>query len=267
VERLAALVMSALVTLSTPVADVAPDRPGPWQARGFVAHALGVPPNGPVYTNSVEAFRLSYAKGFRTFEVDLVRLRDGKILAAHDRAEAHYGLPKGTTFGDVTAQQMRGRRFDGLWTTLIDTDLVALLEHYRDANLILDTKGAMRQQIAMARRLARIAPPSVRQRLVPHVHNQLHLDALRKMKAFDDFVFATYLWPDKTFADAPAFMKRNRLRTFMIGYGYYTEELRMKFIRAGAEWIFVHSIRVPEDVVRWRLRGVGVYSDDWIMAV
>lgn len=262
----ASLFITMLVTLLTPLSDVAPDRPGPWQARGFVAHAMGMPPGGRSYTNSLEAFTASYVKGFRTFEVDLVRLRDGKILAAHDRAEHHYGLPEGTRFDDVTAEQMRGRRFDGRWTTLIDTDLITLLSRYRDADLILDTKGAMRHQIAMARRLARLAPPSVRSRLVPHVHNQLHLDALRSLKVFDDYVFATYLWPDKTFADAPAFLKRNKLRTVMIGYGYYTEKLRMAFIRAGAAWIFVHSITAPEDVVRWRLRGVGVYSDDWIMA-
>ena len=261
------MVMSALVTLLTPVSDVAPDRPGPWQARGFVAHAMGMPPGGRTYTNSLEAFTSSYAEGFRTFEVDLVRLRDGRILAAHDHAEHHYGLPTGTRFGDVTANQMRGRRFDGRWTTLIDTDLIALLERHPDATLVLDTKGAMRHQLAMARRLARLASPSVRARLVPHVHNQHQLDALRATGAFTDYVFATYLWPDKTFASAPRFMRRNGLRTVMIGDGYYTEELRMAFVRAGARWIFVHSISAPEDVVRWRLRGIGVYSNDWIMAV
>jgi hypothetical protein len=267
VERLAGLLITTLITLLTPVSDVAPDRPGPWQARGFVAHAMGVPPDGRVYTNSLEAFASSYAKGFRTFEVDLVRLRDGKVLAAHDRFEQRYGLPQGTRFGHVTAEQMRGRKFDGRWTTLIDGDLIALLERHPDANLILDTKGAMREQVAIARRLARLAPPSVRARLVPHVHNQLQLDALRKLKVFTDYVFATYLWPDKTFADAPAFMTANGLRTVMIGYGYYTEQLRMAFMRAGAHWVFIHSIKPAEDVVRWRLRGVGIYSDDWIMAV
>lgn len=262
-----ALLLSLVVTVTTPVSGVAPGRPGPWQARGFVAHALGMPPGGRTYTNSLEAFTTSYAKGFRTFEVDLVRLKDGKILAAHDRSERHYGLPPDTRFADRTAAQMRGRRFDGRWTTLIDRDLVVLMQRHADATLILDTKGPLRHQIAVARRLARLAPASVRARLVPHVHSQEHLDALRALKVFDDYVFATYLWADKTFVDAPAFIERNELRTVMIGYGYYSESLRMAFVRAGAQWIFVHSITVPEDVVRWRMRGVGVYSDDWIMAV
>jgi hypothetical protein len=265
VERVVAMVMSALVTLFTPLSDVAPDRPGPWQARGFVAHAMGMPPGGRTYTNSLEAFTASYAEGFRTFEVDLVRLRDGKILAAHDRAEHHYGLPSGTRFGDVTAEQMRGRRFDRRWTTLIDTDLITLLQRHPDATLILDTKGAMRQQLAMARRLVRLAPPSVQARLVPHVHNQHQLDALRSMRAFTDFVFATYIRPKERLATAPEFLRRNKLQTVMIGSGYYTEELRMALVRAGARWVFVHSISAPEEVIRWRMRGLGVYSNDWIM--
>jgi glycerophosphoryl diester phosphodiesterase len=52
----------------------------------YIAHALGSV-DGYVYTNTVEAFEESYAKGFRLFECDLVLLRDGTVLVAHDRLE------------------------------------------------------------------------------------------------------------------------------------------------------------------------------------
>ena len=266
-EQLGKLVMAAVLAVLAPFSQVAPDRPGPWQARGFVAHALGSPPGGQRYTNSLEAFQESYRKGFRTFEVDLVRLHDGHVLAAHDRFEQHYGLPPGTRFGDVSVDQIRGRKYDGRLTTLVDGELIELLQRYPDATLILDTKGALRHQIAIARRLAQLAPPSVRARMVPHVHSQRQLDALRRLHAFPDYVLALYLWEPDELEDVPAFIERNGLRTVMIGYGYYTEELRLAFVKAGAHWVFVHSLTHADEVLRWRIRGVGVYSDRWIMIV
>jgi glycerophosphoryl diester phosphodiesterase len=261
------LLVTVVVPLMALPSNVAPGRPGPWQARGYVAHAFGAPPDGSTYTNSLEAFEESYDKGFRTFEVDLVRLHDGRVLAAHDLAERRYGLPKGTRFGDVTADQMRGRRFDGWWTTLIDGDLIRLLQKHPDATLILDTKGPIRQQIAIARRLARLAPPSVRARMYPHVHTQFQLDSLRRLHAFADYVLALYLWRPSRLPEAPAFLERNGLHTVMIHSLLYTDELRVKFIRAGARWIFVHAIASHEEIMSWRARGIGVYSDGWIMAL
>ena len=85
----------------------------PWQARGFVAHALGSPADGPPYTNSREAFVESYRKGFRAFEVDMVRLADGVTVLAHDLRAKHYGIPKSTEIAELTSGQMRTRRFDG----------------------------------------------------------------------------------------------------------------------------------------------------------
>lgn len=49
----------------------------------FIAHAGGRI-DGKKYTNSKEALDLSYQKGFRLFELDIVKTKDGKYVAAHD---------------------------------------------------------------------------------------------------------------------------------------------------------------------------------------
>jgi glycerophosphoryl diester phosphodiesterase len=49
----------------------------------FVAHAGGEI-EGKRYTNSLEALNLNYKKGFRMFELDIVKTSDGKFVAAHD---------------------------------------------------------------------------------------------------------------------------------------------------------------------------------------
>lgn len=49
----------------------------------YIAHAGGII-DGHTYTNSLEAMNLSYEKGFRLFELDIIKTQDEKYVAAHD---------------------------------------------------------------------------------------------------------------------------------------------------------------------------------------
>lgn len=49
----------------------------------FIAHAGGEI-DGKKYTNSLEALNLSYNKGFRLFELDIIKTSDNHYVAAHD---------------------------------------------------------------------------------------------------------------------------------------------------------------------------------------
>ncbi len=49
----------------------------------YIAHAGGII-DGFTYTNSMEALDLSYSKGFRLFELDILKSSDGEYVAAHD---------------------------------------------------------------------------------------------------------------------------------------------------------------------------------------
>jgi glycerophosphoryl diester phosphodiesterase len=82
---------------------------------GLVAHAFGAI-DGRLYTNSLEAFQRNYGRGFRVFEVDLVRLADGTALIAHDGLEANYGLNK--SFKDATWADLAGHKYLGRYTIL-----------------------------------------------------------------------------------------------------------------------------------------------------
>jgi glycerophosphoryl diester phosphodiesterase len=49
----------------------------------FIAHAGGMI-EGNTYTNSLEALNLNYDKGFRLFELDILKTKDDEYVAAHD---------------------------------------------------------------------------------------------------------------------------------------------------------------------------------------
>lgn len=66
----------------------------------FIAHAGGAI-DGIYYTNCLEALDLSYSKGCKLFELDLVLTTDNKIVAKHD--------PPGKTEAEFMAQQILGK--------------------------------------------------------------------------------------------------------------------------------------------------------------
>ncbi|MEX2380185.1 MAG: sulfatase-like hydrolase/transferase, partial [Vicingaceae bacterium] len=49
----------------------------------FIAHAGGKI-DGRTYTNSLEALNESYKKGFKLFELDIIKTKEGEYVAAHD---------------------------------------------------------------------------------------------------------------------------------------------------------------------------------------
>ena len=119
---------------------------------GYVAHALGSI-DGQIYTNSKEAFERNYAAGFRLFEVDLVQLKDGTVLAAHDRFEKRYGLRR--SFAETTKNELAGKRYLDKYTLMTGRELLSQLNDKKNAYLIADTKNGRHFEIV--ERLVEIA--------------------------------------------------------------------------------------------------------------
>ena len=242
---------------------------------GYVAHALGSI-DGNLYTNSLEAFRESHAKGFRVFEVDLVTLADGTILAAHDGTESSLGLTK--SYKKTTYDEVRGRRFAGKYTVLTGHDLLALLRKHRDVYLVLDTKWD-REAISARMLTAAAADPQVARRLLPHVAGQADLDAIRRVYPLQHYVVALYRTQIYGRFDDPevtAFVRRVSAPAVMMWWrtrdradslaansrrGRRYETAFADALRAAGAVTYVHSTADTNVMRDFALRGIGVYSD------
>lgn len=243
-----------------------------YEPYGYVAHALGRA-NGWSYTNSLEAFRESYSRGFRLFEVDLVLLGDGSIVAAHNRFESYYGLSK--RFWRARVDEV-SPKFRGTLTTLFERDLVRLLAEHTDVHLILDCKGSMHARLAMATRLVAVAREQwgggstmdadsrVVARMIPHFARRRELEALRDEFPFSEHMLALYRarWLRRD-ERALRFVARNSVRAVMMRWGgRYTPVFDAGLREAGAV-TYVHGLAAAADTVLddLRDRGVGVYTD------
>lgn len=103
--------------------------------KDFVAHAGGSI-HGIAYTNSLEALNNSYSKGFRTFELDMMRTSDGHLILAHDDT---WALPLFISkVGPITYQQFKNSKVVYNLTLMDVHDLVEWLDTHQDATIILD---------------------------------------------------------------------------------------------------------------------------------
>ena len=99
----------------------------------LIAHAGGSL-NGKTYLNSIAALDANYARGFRSFEVDLQRTSDGEIVCVHDWSDWHFlrWSSGPLSLADWLSEPARG-------CTL--AELAAWMQAHQDARLITDTKS------------------------------------------------------------------------------------------------------------------------------
>jgi glycerophosphoryl diester phosphodiesterase len=248
---------------------------GGYNPYGFVAHAFGSI-DGRAYTNSLEAFQRNYGRGFRVFEVDLVRLADGTALLAHNGLEANYGLNK--PFTEATWADLAGHKYLGRYTILRVQELARLLRDHRDMYVILDSKYA---RLDIYRSMLRYAPErSLRERIFPHVEDRAELSEFRTAYPLQNYMLALYhtqaqnRYDDPIVGDftnrylAPAVMMWWRDRDpslSLAANGREGRRYRPSFASAlkglGAN-VYVHSLGDPNQIQRFWDRGIGVYSDE-----
>jgi len=228
-----------------------------YEPYGYVAHALGSI-DGRTYTNSKEAFKLNYKKGFRIFEVDMVLLKDGTVFCAHNNVRLKYGLSK--AFAETTMDELSGTLCLGKYTPLNGSQLLNLLNEYKDAYIITDTKYS---HIAILKTLVAEAKkeyPSVLNRIIPHIAGVEDLRQLRRIYPFQYYMLALYR-SSMTDDQVVKFIKDNHISAVMMWWdSRYTDAFKEKLRRVGAV-TYVHSLSDPKKIASFREQGVGVYTD------
>lgn len=246
-----------------PVPAEATDAPPPFETSRFVAHAGGSPYGllqEERYTNTREAFEVSYANGFRTFELDLIRLADGEVVVAHDYHEDEYGLAEGS-FPTLTRDELAGARWRDKYDLLFADDLVALMLEHPDIWVILDTKlGA---HLEIAEHLVAQAPAEVLDRMVPHLASEEHAVALAALYPFPERMIAVYRWGGSDASQLER-MARLGIDNIMMWWDSRWSEATQAAMDAAGHHVWVHTPDAPMVIDDFIDRGVGVYSDGWI---
>ncbi|HHS96095.1 MAG TPA: hypothetical protein ENJ45_05845, partial [Phaeodactylibacter sp.] len=107
-----------------------------YNAQKLIAHAGGAI-DGITYTNSLDALQRNYAKGFRLFELDIIKTTDGHYVAAHDWNywAKHCGRSDRKLVDKATFLQ---HKIDGAYSLLDMERINAWFSAHPDAILITD---------------------------------------------------------------------------------------------------------------------------------
>jgi glycerophosphoryl diester phosphodiesterase len=239
-----------------------PDELAPIEELAMVAHAGGSPlglEQLEPYSNSREAFEISYANGFRVFEFDFLVLADGAVVAAHDYHEAEYGLS--ISFHDATRAEVEGAMWRGKYEVMFAEDIIDLMVLYPTIWIILDSKWG---HVEVAKAMVELAPDtSVLDRIVPHLASDEHAAAIPDIYPFPEQMVAGYRWrgSDDEFLFR---MDRYGVDNIMLWWDTrWSEALQERLDQAGRH-VWVHTPEDPQVIEDFLARGVGVYSNGWI---
>lgn len=231
--------------------------------NSLVAHAFGEI-DGINYTNSLEAFELSYEKGFRIFEVDLIETSDGFLVGRHDWLEYTANILEQDFNGVQTLSQFKDSPVINNLTLLTFTEIVDLLEKYDDVLLVLDTKGTTKEEIisTYSKIINEVKEKDVSllDRIIPQIYNRDMFYTIKEIHDFKTIWYTLYMdrIDDKDLLD---FVYKNGIHAVVMSENRYNPELIEKLNNIGV-YSYVHTINDINKARNLIENGVtGLYTD------
>jgi len=240
--------------------EAAPSRPGrslPAQAPVWtechapVAHALGAI-DGTTYTNSLEAFAANYARGFRVFEVDLARTRDGSIVALHEWRNIWPTVP--------SLAEFKARKIAGRYTPATLIDVLTILQSHPDVYLVVDFKGEIPDLLPDVVAAARAMDPELPMRVIPQVSTEAEAEAAGELYRFPSEILTLYRTRASD-AEVVALAARTGIQVVTMSTSRFNEALVRRLDSLGVR-VYVHTVNDRDSETDLRAKGVwGIYTD------
>ena len=269
------LMLCATCIASAAEADRAPAATW-WDTPGYVAHALGGlehtstagTPTITNYTNSLEAFEQSYAKGHRVFEVDLILTSDGALVARHDwgaRMYARLGQePRATV---PSHAEFLSTPILGSYTPLDIHGVVRLMRKYPDIYVVTDTRYKDTARVRKQFRAIVAAMGSKRlslgKRIIVQVYDEKMFRTVRSIYPFRQVIYSLYQqeWTASLPYRAARFARANRIRVVALPASRWSPAVTSR-LRAAGVATAVHTVNSPEVASQLRASGVRlIYTD------
>lgn len=168
-----------------------------WHGDMLVSHAFGEI-DGYSYTNSLEAFESNYAKGHRTFEVDLYLTKDDKVVLTHDWEHAAAIQKQAWTEKmPPTENEFKSAKIYHNLTPLTYIELLQLMREHSDIRIITDTKYVDKEHVDiqfhyMADTAISLGMEDVLDRLIIQIYNEEMYEMVHAVYPFRSYIFTLY---------------------------------------------------------------------------
>jgi glycerophosphoryl diester phosphodiesterase len=248
--------------------------PAPPNARQLIAHALGGI-DGHTYTNSLEAFQLNYANGFRLFEVDLLFLADQGIAAFHSLDSVHKEFGTSERIATLAKADFNSRLTYGKYHTLDLGQLADLARHHPEAKFVLDLKDSAdrnndedlihdpqqfsRLLTAVIEQIGTASP--VLQQFIPQIYCEQDLSTVNAAHFFPTVIYTLYR-TSASDSQVLAFAKANpQIKYVAFDTRRFSEKLARDLKSAGVRSL-VYTVNSPPQMQSLKAAGAyGFYTD------
>ena len=248
-----------------PPSPKAPERLGPYDFRfpenALVAHALGGI-RGKNYSNSVEAFEATVARGGRFMEVDLSFTADDDLVCFHTKHEKHLGIE--TLVTEMTTDEFLGYKYAGKYTLMDLESLMRRMVDAPDVYLVTDCKQAFRPCMDEVVSVAEAVDPALIGRIIPQFFSPEQWLDVAEMEArhgsFASVIFTLYRSNAKD-PEVVELVAERGVPTVTMSRKRFSPEFVRLLSEVGVDSL-VHTVNKHEGIIQLAEQGVrGVYSD------
>lgn len=231
----------------------------------LVAHAMGGLENAK-YSNSLEAFKTNYKKGYRIFEADIIATSDNVLVLRHDWIE-DYGQNLNLENGNIpTYKEFMKAPMYGKYTPLSLKDVFKLMKKHKDIYLITDTKEyapaktkALFEQILAD--AESVNATNCLDRVIVQIYNNAMYDAVMEVYPFKQIIYTLYVRGTHYFEQLCQFCVERDINIITMDYKQHSQKLQAIADEYNIK-TFVHTINKKKRAKKFYNRGVtGIYTD------
>lgn len=239
-----------------------------WTKNRMIAHGLGSV-NGMVKTNTLDAMRESYKKGYKVFEVDLLPTLEGKLVATpgfYEYLGYKYGKPIPEDKQNLVPTKDEFMSFHpNVTLNPIDFEtIVRIMSANKDIYLVTDTKMTdfvqVQKQFQELVAVCNEIDPSVLERIIPQIYNEQMYDAVKSQYNFKSIIYTLYQTKSNN-AQALAFAMEKGINVITMPPERVNPVDIAMYNSYGVK-VYTHTINTLAEVKKYKDMGVyGFYTD------
>jgi glycerophosphoryl diester phosphodiesterase len=229
----------------------------------LVAHALG-DVDGIAYSNSLEALRCNYKRGFRWFEVDLALTQDEELVAFHTDHEKRAGLDK--PIRELPFSEVQRARYRKKFAIVRFVDVLREAKSLGGVVLVTDTKGWSPTLLAAVESSVKAMPPAdAGPHIVLQSYGEKDIEAVAHLaKEIGAGVILTLYQTRATDSAVVDMATRHGVVAVVVNHRRFSPWLADR-LHASQIPILVHTVNEHERMVKLTRAGAdGFYTDTYV---
>ena len=212
--------------------------------------------DGIAGTNSLEALKASYAKGYRFIEIDFVLTSDGEPVCLHDWSDYY---SSGMTGEPLTVEEFKNIRIFDKYTPMTLYTLASFMMAYKDVYIVTDIKE---DNVEVLRRIAK-EYPAILPRIIPQIYQYEEYVPVYAL-GYTNIILTLYKLPTYNHkADAEynaEFAKKHGLFAITADKTLANGQFVSTFKDSGVP-LYVHTVNGEEQNAFFEMGVTGIYTD------